>query len=49
MGLLGIGLKENVSSPFFLGITDWNVDVMAGAPAAILDHKLYTEDDRAII
>ena len=44
----GLVLK-NFSKPFVLHSTDWNVDMMAGAPANILDHKLYTEDDRAII
>lgn len=39
MGLPGIALKKSFSNPFFLFTTDWNVDVMAGAPGVILGHK----------
>lgn len=42
-------ILKNFSKSFVLYTTDWNVDMMAGAPATILDHKLYTEDARAII
>ena len=44
----GLVLK-NFSKSFVLYTTDWNVDMMAGAPATILDHKLHTEDARAVI
>lgn len=45
MGLAEIGLKESFSNPFLLCTTDWNVGMMAGAPAAILNHKLCAEDN----
>ena len=33
----------------YLLSTSWNADAMAGAQAAILEHKFYAKDDKAVI